>query len=90
VFHPINRFMQMLCKCALVIMSVYSSMLVHSVKVDDEVWIELIRRKYHGRYHNCNDPLRVLLGLDPSLNDPVKNYSDEGDRIDSKTREPIF
>jgi len=57
----------------------------HSIKVDDDVFIELIHRKYHGRFRNVNESLRDALGLHPSENlIHVKNYSDEGDLIDIK------
>lgn len=53
--------------------------LIHPIKVDDDVWLELIRRKYAGRYHNVNEPLREALGLPTRARLPVKMYSDEGD-----------
>lgn len=63
---------------ALVMTLISLSGLTHSIMVDDEVWIELIRRKYAGRFHNVNDPMREALGLQSEDRDPVRNYSDEG------------
>ncbi len=53
--------------------------LMHSIRVDDDVWLELIRRKYASRYRNINEPLRDALGLPLQDRIPVKIYSDEGD-----------
>lgn len=49
------------------------------LKVSEEVWLELIRRKYSGRYRNIDDPLREALGLPIEEKQPVKRYSDESD-----------
>ena len=63
---------------AMVMSAICLSSLTRPLKVDEEVWLELIRRKYTGRYHNIDQPLREALGLPLREQDPVKNYSDEG------------
>lgn len=64
------------------------SELLHGIKVDDEVWLELIRLKYSGRYRNINEPLRAALGLPLHGYPRVRMYSDEGD--EGMTRAPAL
>lgn len=52
--------------------------LTKPLKVSEDVWLEVIRRKYRGRYRNVDDPLREALGL-PIEGKPVKQYSDESE-----------
>ena len=61
------------------------SSLTRPIKVDEEVWLELIRRKYNGRFRNINEPLRDALGLSLSERKPVKNYSDEGNYVSNSS-----
>jgi hypothetical protein len=50
------------------------------LKVSDQVWIEIIKRKYSGRYRNADDVIRAAFGM-PVIGKPVKHYSDEGEGI---------
>jgi len=50
------------------------------LKVSEEVWSEIIRRKYSGRYRNVDDVIRNAFGM-PVNGKPVKSYSDEGDPV---------
>lgn len=74
--------LQLICEMvpigAITMCALSMSSLNRPIKVDEEVWLELIHRKYEGRFHNINEPLREALGLSLSEREPVKNYSDEG------------
>lgn len=58
-------------------MIVGKSVLIHDVKIDDDLWLYLVSQKIEGRFKNLNDVIRVKFGF-PRLNPPVKRYSDEG------------
>jgi hypothetical protein len=55
----------------------------HSLKVDDDVWLELIRLKYAGRYRSINDVIRVGIGMKPTM-PLVHRYSDESGAGDDR------
>lgn len=55
------------------------------IKVSEDVWLELIRRKYAGRYRNIDEPMREALGLPLRDLPPVKVYSDESAAGDERT-----
>lgn len=40
-----------------------SRILSHPIKVSEDVWLELIKRKYAGRYRSIDEPMREALGL---------------------------
>lgn len=56
--------------------SVYMKNAEHCIVVTDEVWLELIRVKYSGRYRSLDEVIRDKFGL--NLQHPeVKNYSSD-------------
>lgn len=59
-------------------MIVGKSVLIHDVKLDDDLWLYLVSQKIEGRFKNINDVIRVRFGF-PPLNPPVKRFSDEGE-----------